>query len=96
MTQVDWDNIRRHKWAPGTPPSDWPQDVRPISLEGLSLFGMTPNDGKLYWDGKEVVVRSRFRLRGIELFLAAIATIGALMQGVATFEPWFSKLTGWW
>ena len=97
MEEIDWTNVKKNKWSTSAPPHDWPSEVIPISLGGLTLFGINQVDGRLFWDGKEIIVRSTMiKLRGIELSLLFLAALGSLMQGIATFEPWFKKLTGWW
>ena len=71
----------------GGEPPEWPDGVRPISIEGVSLFGINPETNKLYWDGKEVVVRDRVRLGNLERILAvfvAIGTFGAFLWSLAT------------
>jgi hypothetical protein len=42
-----------------TPPAEWPDSVRPISIEGVSLLGIDPATNQLYWDGEQVVLRDR-------------------------------------
>jgi hypothetical protein len=59
-----------------TPPPEWPSNVRPISTEGISLLGIEPATKKLYWDGREIVVRDRLRLGGWANFLAILVAIG--------------------
>jgi len=58
---VDWDNIQKHKMS-DEKPDNWPKDVRAISIDGVSLFGINEKTGRLYWDGKEVVMRTEFAL----------------------------------
>ena len=72
-----WDEIRGVRYSPLTPPPEWPSNVRPISMEGVSLLGIDPATNKLYWDGKEIVVRDRLRLGGWANFLAILVAIGA-------------------
>jgi hypothetical protein len=73
---VDWDNIREHRMTPDKPDS-WPEGVRGISLEGVSLLGIHEKTGALYWDGKEIVVRRAFRLGTFERWIAGVAALGA-------------------
>ena len=42
---------------------------------GVSLLGIDPATNKLYWDGKEVVVRDRVRLGGWANFLAILVAL---------------------
>jgi hypothetical protein len=87
----DWDKLRRNKYSPNRP-DDWPGGVRAISMEGLTLLGVHEESGKLYWDGKEVVIRSRFALATFERVIAgsglAIA-LGGLVVDIG-------RAAGWW
>ena len=42
-----WQEIRAVRYSPMTPPPEWPDGVRPISIEGVSLFGINPETNKL-------------------------------------------------
>ena len=89
-----WQEIRAVRYSPMTPPPEWPDDVRPISIEGVSLFGINPETNKLYWDGKEVVVRDRVRLGSLERILAvfvAIGTFGAFIVELGNALNWFPE-----
>jgi ABC transporter substrate binding protein len=59
-----WDEIRAFRYSTVAPPPGWPDNVRPISIDGVTLFGIDPATNKLYWDGREIVVRDRLRLGG--------------------------------
>jgi hypothetical protein len=97
VTEMNWDKIKETKWSDATPPKDWPQKVTPISMNGLALLGISQTDGRLFWDGKEIVVKSKLlKLRGFELLLLALAAVGTMMQGIATFVPWLKAVTDWW
>jgi hypothetical protein len=97
MTEIDWNEIQQTKFTKATPPKNWPPSVTPISINGLTLFGINQIDGRLFWDGKEIVVRTRLlKLRGFELCLLTIAAVGTMMQGIATFLPWLKTVTAWW
>jgi hypothetical protein len=50
-------------------------NVRGISLVGVSLLVVHEKTGKLYWDGKEIVTRSIFKLDTFERWLATIRPI---------------------
>jgi len=89
-----WQEIRAVRYSPMTPPPEWPDGVRPISIEGVSLFGINPETNKLYWDGKEVVVRDRVRLGNLERILAvfvAIGTFGAFIVELGNALNWFPE-----
>jgi hypothetical protein len=49
---INYAEIRKHKWAPEGGPPDWPTGVRPISMDGLTLIGIGP-DNRLYIDGQQ-------------------------------------------
>src|SRR5262245_16340382 len=72
MTKT-WDEIRAVRYSMMDPPPTWPSGVRPISLEGLALLGIDPTTDGLFWDGKQVVLRSRVRLTWWQGFLATLA-----------------------
>jgi hypothetical protein len=37
-----WQEIRAVRYSTMTPPPEWPSNVRPISMEGVSLLGIDP------------------------------------------------------
>ncbi|MET3579982.1 hypothetical protein ABID19_003013 [Mesorhizobium robiniae] len=55
---TDWDHIRKFRYTKDAPPQEWPEGVRAISLEGITLLGVNPRTNKLYWDGQELATRS--------------------------------------
>lgn len=65
--------------------------MRTISIDELDGFQID-DKGRLYWRGKGVVLEQRITLRGIELGLALVAAIGALLAGI---HPFGASL-GWW
>jgi hypothetical protein len=71
-----WDDTRAARFADVDPPPDWPFGVRPISQKGLNLFGIVPASNKLFWDGREIVLRNRIRLSWWQGFLATVAAFG--------------------
>lgn len=80
---VDWNHIRALRYSAERPPVDWPANVQPISGTGLALLGIEPETNKLYWDGKEVVLRDRIRLAWPERaigFFAAVGTFGYFLM----------------
>ena len=88
---TDWDAIRRHKLSPERPP-EWPEGIRAISMEGMTLMGIHEKTGRLYWDGKEVVTRSKIRLGTFELWVVSIAAAGTF----GTFLVEAGRSIGWW
>jgi hypothetical protein len=90
--KVDWAHIRAHKHSLAAPP-EWPPNVRAISLEGLSLLGIHQDTGRLYWDGHEIITRTKIRLGPVELWIAIIATsatVGSLILEVGRSAGWWS------
>jgi hypothetical protein len=74
---IDWKNIRATKMSAESPP-DWDKDIKGISLNGLTLFGVSQKTGNLYWDGKEIVVKKEVTLRTYELVLATCVTLATV------------------
>jgi hypothetical protein len=88
-----WEDIRSFRYSTMDPPPDWPSGVRPISQEGLGLLGIDPGNNKLYWDGKELLVRDRIvHLGKIELAIAFMAAVGML----GSFILQLGTIRGWW
>jgi len=77
--QLDWNLIRRFRFADASTPPEWPQGVRAISLEGLQLLGLD-NEGRLFWDGKQLQTVTRLGL--FERALAALVAIGTLSMAI--------------
>ncbi|OBQ72384.1 hypothetical protein [Mesorhizobium loti] len=65
-----------------------PRTIGQDELDGFQI----DDDGRLYWRGKGVLLDHRVTLRGFELVLATIASIGALLAGI---HP-FGVTLGWW
>jgi hypothetical protein len=89
-----WDEIRAVRYSTMASPPEWPPGVRPISVDGVSLIGLDPATNKLYWDGKEVMVRDRLRLGGWANFLAilvAIGTFGTFIVELGNALNWFPE-----
>jgi hypothetical protein len=80
-----WDDLRAILFSKTDPPPDWPFGVRPISQDGLGLFGIVPASNKLFWAGREVVLRNRIRLscgRASSLLLLPSVRLGPSSRGV--------------
>jgi hypothetical protein len=91
---TNWNDIRAVRYSSLAPPPEWPSNVRPISTEGVSLLGIDPTTNKLYWDGKEIVVRDRLRLGGWANFLAilvAIGSFGSFIVELGNALNWFPE-----
>ena len=72
---IDWTHIRAHKISKERP-ADWPEGIRGISTEGLSLFGIKEATGQLYWDGRQVRTHGVIRLGTPERWIATFAAFG--------------------
>lgn len=90
-TDAEWDRTRRLALSPQRP-DEWPEGVRAISLDGLALLGVHAQTRELYWDGRQLLMRSRVRLGTFERWIASIAALG-------TFGNFFVQLgrsLHWW
>jgi hypothetical protein len=79
---MDWTHLREKKYSTERPPTDWPTGVRPISLEGLSLLGIGP-DNRLYWDGQPLKIERTISLDGWQTLLASVTAFGIAAGGFA-------------
>jgi hypothetical protein len=77
--EIDWEASRRQPFADVVTPPDWPQNVRPISWNGLNLLG-SDGAGGLYWDGKKI--QTVTRLGWIERILASAVAVGTVSMAV--------------
>ena len=64
-------------------PTDWPEGVHPISVDGLAHIGVG-DDGTLYWDGKPIQVARRFSLTWWQKIGAVLTVLAALAGGAGT------------
>jgi hypothetical protein len=85
----DWEQLRKGKYADDQPPMEWPTGVRPISLKGLALFGIGP-DNRLYWDGQFIKIERTISLNWWQNLLAAMTAFGAAAGGVAALLTYFA------
>lgn len=49
-----WDDIRSTRYSTYESPDDWPEGVRPLSINGMALLGVHPQTNRFYWDGQEM------------------------------------------
>lgn len=73
-------------------PTDWPPNVRAISMDGVALFGVDERTRELYWDGQKLVTDRKISLEGWTLALAVIATTAtavAAIWPIAVHLQWF-------
>jgi hypothetical protein len=87
----DWEQLRKNKFAAADkPPIDWPTGVHPISMEGLALFGIGP-DNRLYWDGQSIKIERTVSLSWWQGFLAALAAFGTATSGVVALLTYLGR-----
>lgn len=84
-TNEEWEQKLKEVPLQKTDPKSWPKGIRPISLdeEGLGI----DRGGILYWMGKPVMMRRQFELRWIELMLAIMVAVAAVVQAGASVWP---------
>jgi hypothetical protein len=93
---MDWDHIRSVRLTKDATPQDWPDGVRGISVDGLALLGVHEKTGRLYWDGKEIITRSIFKLDTFERWLAII-TLGCVVgSSLINLINFIGDVRGWW
>jgi hypothetical protein len=63
-------------------PQHWPTGVRPVSVEGLGLLGVS-EDGRLYWDGIPVEVARTFTLSWWQRLAAILVSLSAVIAAGA-------------
>ena len=90
MIVINWENMRRNRYAIDEPPPEWPKGVRAISTEGLSLFGID-HKGALYWDGEILQVRGVLTFGqkiwvGFVSFCAVVAALAAVVQAIPAWK----------
>lgn len=79
---IDWPRIRASKWASEGGPPEWPTGVRPISMDGLTLLGIGP-DNRLYFDGQLLELSRTIRLSWYQGLLAVMTAAGTFLGGAA-------------
>jgi hypothetical protein len=91
---IDWERVRANRYSKEPPPRgwNWPENIRPISLEGLNLLAVEPDTNKLYWNGKEVVLKDSISLDWPERMLGFFVAVGTF--GYFVLE--LGKLLKWW
>ena len=83
---INWEDVRRNAfYTEGPTPDHWPNDVRPVSFDGLSLLGLDRNLN-LHWDGRRIEYHLGFTFWqkvlawtvGISAGVVAVAAVLAL------------------
>lgn len=80
LERISWAEVRKHPFSPGGGPDEWPPDVQPVSMQGLSLLGIDKSF-KLYWDGQPLQLASRLAWPE-RLFAGVGAASGLIIAGV--------------
>ena len=84
---IDWKRVREaHNLAESGPP-EWPTGVRPITLTGLTLLGIGP-DNRLHWDGQPIELARKVSLTWWQTTLAAMTAFGAILSAIAAILPY--------
>ena len=81
--KTDWEKVRKWKISDDRPP-EWPEGIRAISTQGLSLLGINEQTGELYWDGRKLVTERTITLGSFERLLAGLAAFATF--GVFAIE----------
>lgn len=63
------------------PPPHWPPGVRLITIDAFDLMGVD-DQGRLYFDGKQIATVSEVRLTTFQTTLAVLAAMAAISMGV--------------
>ncbi|WP_206073735.1 hypothetical protein [Mesorhizobium sophorae] len=77
---IDWEAIRKFRYSDSPAPATWPVGVRPISIDGVSLFGIHESTGELHWDGQPIVTEKR--LSNYERRLALALTVATVSMAI--------------
>ena len=91
--KIEWERMRATAFADAETPADWPRDVKPVSFNGLTLFGV---DGQrqLYWDGRPVEIKKLLSLTAWQRIGTILVTLSAV--AVATVQVWHFILERGW
>jgi hypothetical protein len=65
-----------------------PAGVRTITLDKLDRLGIDDNN-RLYWDGKQVVLKSALSLTWFQNACVGLTTLGAVASGVMAIVSWW-------
>jgi len=92
-SEINWERMRATAFADAETPADWSREIRPISFNGLALFGI---DGQrqLYWNGRPIEIRKPLSLTAWQRIGAVLVTLSAVAG--ATVQIWrFILERGW-
>lgn len=78
-------------WRTNIWPKHWPENVRMISQNGLSLIGLD-DEGQIYLNGKRLHIEKRFAaqervIAWIATLATAVAAIAAVASAYADWQP---------
>lgn len=92
-SEINWERMRTTAFADTETPADWPRDVRPISFNGLALFGID-DQRQLYWNGRPVEIKKLLGLTAWQRLGAVLVTLSAVAG--AAVQVWrFILERGW-
>ena len=75
---TDWNDTRAVAFSPMAPPAEWPPNARPISTEGVSLFGIDPATNSSIGTASKLcyaIVSSRWEASNV--FLSRLQPLGS-------------------
>ncbi len=73
-------------------PEDWPPGVEQISMEKLGRLGIDGKD-RLFWNGRQIEVKSRLDLTGVQKIFAVVVAVMAVLGGLGSFASGFNDLS---
>jgi hypothetical protein len=92
QNKIDWNGIRDHAISDERP-SDWPADIRAISLDGVSLFGLDKNH-RLYWDGRLIEMRRTLAFTFWQKLGAVLTVTSALVVAFTSALANWENISG--
>ena len=84
---LEWAGIKANALSDLRNP-DWPANVRAISQNGLSLFGLDA-DMQLYFDGKKLRIQKRLDLEWWQSALAVLASLSTAVIAAVELLQFF-------
>lgn len=87
---INWDEIRRNKFAAQPGPPDWDSSIRPITMDGTSLIGID-GQGRIYWDGQRLAVDS-LSLTSWQKFGAVVIAVSTAIAAIAACLSAYAEL----
>ena len=88
MTPDDYAQMREFMAASDRGPPEWPTGVKPLSLEGIGLLGIGP-DNRLYWDGQQLEISRIIRFSTWQAIGGTMVAVGTFAGGIAAVVSLF-------